>query len=177
MQQSLTQSCVNIAAGDPSNIGHFMNSVPVVEDMVAIIERHGEWREAVTEAFLRRAAIQPLTQHHVKIRQTHPGDVLREKRRWKGGQERLLYWSMAYGTIIGQLFAAVHPERVSRLLLDSVVNPSEYLLNTGHIGIEEPDDVFHRFFSYCSGAPTCPFRDEDEEKPSPPLRSIAFVSQ
>ena len=34
---------------------------------------------------------------------------------------------MSYGTLLGQTFAAMFPERVDRMLLDSVVNGPDYM--------------------------------------------------
>ncbi len=56
-----------------------------------------------------------------------------------------MYWGVSYGTIIGQLFAALHPERVSRLLLDGVVNPSEYLHKVDYAGITQSNDILTNF--------------------------------
>lgn len=43
--------------------------------------------------------------------------------RTAGGYERLVLYGTSYGTKVALLYAAAHPERVERLVLDSVVGP------------------------------------------------------
>jgi len=45
----LGKSC---AEADGQKLGHFANTTPVVQDVVAIIERHGEWREKQADQWL-----------------------------------------------------------------------------------------------------------------------------
>lgn len=40
------------------------------------------------------------------------------------GEERIGFWGFSYGTTIGFAYALEHPHRLSRLYLDSTVNPS-----------------------------------------------------
>ncbi|KAK7993390.1 spindle pole body-associated protein sad1 [Apiospora arundinis] len=154
-RQSLMQSCVNQGASDPNSIGHFMNSVPVVQDMINIIERHGEWRESALETFMEASRRHPALT--LQARQTIPLSFLQEKHKWRKGEEKLLYWGVSYGTVIGQLFASMHPHRVSRMLLDAVVDPSGYLNSPWNALIGDSDPIFDRFFYYCSIFEACPF--------------------
>ncbi|GAA4785896.1 alpha/beta hydrolase [Streptomyces ziwulingensis] len=41
------------------------------------------------------------------------------------GAERINYFGYSYGTYLGAVYARLHPERVRRLVLDSVVDPTE----------------------------------------------------
>ncbi|WP_190077186.1 alpha/beta hydrolase [Streptomyces daghestanicus] len=41
------------------------------------------------------------------------------------GAERISYFGYSYGTYLGAVYARLHPERVRRLVLDSVVDPDE----------------------------------------------------
>ena len=158
--QSLTQSCAKIAAKTPNSIGYHMNSVPLVKDIIAIIEHHGEWRESVTETYLQNLRERPAGE--LQLRQTDSDISLREKRKWRRGQESLMYWGVSYGTDIGQLFAALYPDRVSRLLLDAVDDPSGYFHSTFSTGMEQSDIIFEKFFAYCVSSSQCPFRHESE---------------
>ncbi|KAI4612841.1 hypothetical protein J4E80_006896 [Alternaria sp. BMP 0032] len=43
------------------------------------------------------------------------------------GEDGLLrYWGISYGTYLGQVLAAMFPDRVERMMLDGVLNPLEY---------------------------------------------------
>jgi pimeloyl-ACP methyl ester carboxylesterase len=49
----------------------------------------------------------------------------------KVGREKLLYHGVSYGTVLGQLFAHLHPDRVSRIVLDAVVDADVYWTANG----------------------------------------------
>ncbi|KAI4605006.1 hypothetical protein J4E83_010877 [Alternaria metachromatica] len=43
------------------------------------------------------------------------------------GEDGLLrYWGISYGTYLGQVLAAMFPDRIERMMLDGVLNPLEY---------------------------------------------------
>ncbi|KAK2765070.1 hypothetical protein FQN54_008769 [Arachnomyces sp. PD_36] len=74
------------------------------------------------------------------------------------GEDGLLhYWGMSYGTFLGATFAAMFPERVGRVLLDSVVNPHEYVDGTWMSCLEDVDKGFFALLSECVDSPDrCP---------------------
>jgi len=45
---------------------------------------------------------------------------------WKKGREMMQYWGLGYGTLLGFTFAAMHPERSSRVVLDGVLESEDY---------------------------------------------------
>ncbi|KJZ68544.1 hypothetical protein HIM_12061 [Hirsutella minnesotensis 3608] len=45
------------------------------------------------------------------------------------GQQNLVYWGTSYGTVLGQTYAALFPERCGRIVLDGVVNYFEWYKN------------------------------------------------
>jgi pimeloyl-ACP methyl ester carboxylesterase len=115
-QVSIAQSCT-WRMGDAENeglgIGRYLSTPSVVEDMVAIIEALGEWRET----------------EYIKSSNSHRSiakDDIPEEVRWKKGKEKLLYWGFSYGTLLGSTFAAMHPDRVGRVALDGVVDAEDY---------------------------------------------------
>lgn len=66
------------------------------------------------------------------------------------GQKDMVYWGFSYGTLLGQTYAGMYPERAQRVIIDGVVNQfnwysevveSESLADTQH--------VFEGFFSEC----------------------------
>ncbi|KAI0127051.1 hypothetical protein BJ170DRAFT_695433 [Xylariales sp. AK1849] len=103
--------------GDKPNIAHFANTAQVVEDMVAIVERHADWREKKAKRLLscREHAPDPVDRQ-----------AMFERTAWRRGNEKLSYWGFSYGTVLGQTFATMHPDRVHRLVLDGVVDAEDY---------------------------------------------------
>jgi hypothetical protein len=134
-----------------------MSTPNVVEDMVAITEALGEWREAEAEKLLAGTVVDT---------------AVREHTRWRKGEEKLLYWGFSYGTLLGATFAAMHPERVGRLVLDGVVDADDYyagmyyscqsllssLLLTNHFigewmtNLQDTDSIVDSFFEECYAA-------------------------
>lgn len=94
-------------------IGRYLNTPSVAEDMRAIIEAFGEWRE--------REAKQRSILENVQLTAE-----IQEATRWKCGEEKLLYLGSSYGTLLGATFAAMHPDKVGRMALDGVVNADDY---------------------------------------------------
>ena len=64
--------------GDNS-VGEFVNTPVVVEDMMAIVEALGEWREKAAKEQLRA---QPVSQQAAIL----------ERTKWRKGREKVLYW-------------------------------------------------------------------------------------
>jgi pimeloyl-ACP methyl ester carboxylesterase len=42
------------------------------------------------------------------------------------GEDKLNFWGISYGTILGLTLAGMFPDRMGRVVLDSVVNPYDY---------------------------------------------------
>ncbi|CAG8984166.1 hypothetical protein HYALB_00008168 [Hymenoscyphus albidus] len=63
--------------------------------------------------------------------------------------ELLNYWGFSYGTVVGQMFASMFPDRIGRVVLDGVVDADDWMsgniLRAGTL----TDDVFLAFFEYC----------------------------
>jgi pimeloyl-ACP methyl ester carboxylesterase len=114
-QVSLARSCAARADVDDeetAQFGRFISTPNVVEDMVAITEALGEWRETETQKLIE---IGYSVTEETKAR-----------RKWDKGNEKLLYWGFSYGTVLGATFAAMHPKRLGRLALDGVVDTDDY---------------------------------------------------
>lgn len=71
----------------------------------------------------------------------------------------LNYWGFSYGTMLGQTFASMFPERVGRMMLDGVVRPDTYLSGLDVLDVTFVDSIISTFFLYCSlaGSSICPF--------------------
>lgn len=73
--------------------------------------------------------------------------------------ELLNYWGFSYGTVIGQMFATLHPERVGLIVLDGVVDAQDYVSGHGLKALTHTDEAFSTFFTYCfvAGPKKCAF--------------------
>ncbi|KAJ5912957.1 Peptidase S33 tripeptidyl aminopeptidase-like C-terminal [Penicillium tannophilum] len=128
----------------------YVNTPLVARDMLTIVERHGEWRE--------REGLEAQEAHD----SCHGYDTTRsiaKRTEWHRGQEPLLYWGRSYGTLLGATFAALFPDRISRAVLDGVVNMDKYYEDRGPSVIIDADAIFDRFGLYCDavGPDECPF--------------------
>lgn len=109
-------------------VGMYMNTPVVVNDMVAIIEALGEWKE-------NKARSSTL----LKNCMTKERGAILERTKWRKGEEKLLYWGFSYGTLLGATFASMYPNRVGRLVLDGVVDAEDY-----YAGESSELPIFHR---------------------------------
>ncbi|KAM7184308.1 alpha/beta-hydrolase [Naviculisporaceae sp. PSN 640] len=75
------------------------------------------------------------------------------------GQEKMYYWGFSYGNLLGQTYAQMFPGRVSRLVLDGVVNLAEwYDAFFYEEAFTDTDRVFAGFVEECVKAhKACPF--------------------
>ncbi|KAH8646011.1 Alpha/Beta hydrolase protein [Tricladium varicosporioides] len=64
----------------------------------------------------------------------------------------LNFWGYSYGTIIGQTFASMYPDRVGRLVLDGVVDADDYNAGLNLKSLQDTDKAFSIFFEYCHAA-------------------------
>ncbi|TPR06696.1 hypothetical protein CAN33_0023865 [Aspergillus niger] len=76
------------------------------------------------------------------------------------GQQKMYYWGLSYGTTLGQTYAQMFPERVSRMVLDGVSNLDEwynsFLIEESLI---DTDKIFTGFIEECFKAgEVCPLR-------------------
>ncbi|KAH8655278.1 Alpha/Beta hydrolase protein [Xylariales sp. PMI_506] len=66
------------------------------------------------------------------------------------GQEDMVYWGFSYGTIIGQTYAALFPERSKRVIIDGVANMFEWYTKPFHPeSSTDSENVLHGFFDEC----------------------------
>lgn len=64
----------------------------------------------------------------------------------------LNFYAFSYGTVVGQTFASMFPERVGNAVLDGIVNPEKYQAGWFEDSINHLDGVLASFFIYCSKA-------------------------
>ena len=84
------------------DIFRYMGTPSVTHDMVAMLD-----------------GLQPPRREQFELRKrSHDDDV--------DDVPRMQYIGFSYGTILGNYFAALHPERVGRLVLDGVCDTNDY---------------------------------------------------
>ncbi|KAJ4351066.1 hypothetical protein N0V95_004170 [Ascochyta clinopodiicola] len=74
------------------------------------------------------------------------------------GEDQLQYWGISYGTVLGQTFAAMFPDRVKRLLLDSTVRFDDYHAGQWITVTRDTERALVNFFTECVnvGPELCP---------------------
>ncbi|KAJ1300403.1 hypothetical protein OPQ81_005222 [Rhizoctonia solani] len=69
------------------------------------------------------------------------------------GTQLINYWGISYGTILGNFFVNMFPERVGRVIIDGVVNPWDWAtkqpLQIGYSSVNSSDATFNAFASSC----------------------------
>lgn len=107
-----------------------MNTSPVVADMIEVIEQHGKWREqeAVRLIASERSKKYIFPGKEDGIASPTPGETeaIIERTKWLRGEEKLRYWGLSYGTVIGATFATMQPHRVERAIIDGVADAADY---------------------------------------------------
>ncbi|KAF9890541.1 hypothetical protein FE257_005946 [Aspergillus nanangensis] len=69
------------------------------------------------------------------------------------GDGLLRYWGLSYGTALGATVAAMFPDRIDRMILDSVVNPHQFYNYYDTEIWADADMVFSSFIKECLKAP------------------------
>jgi pimeloyl-ACP methyl ester carboxylesterase len=85
---------------------------------------------------------------------------LQAARNGKKAEEALVwYYGVSYGTVIGQTLAALYPDRVGRIIVDSNVNGRDHYAGVTATAVEDTDDGMLYFFNVCyeAGKKKCSF--------------------
>ncbi|KAJ7160667.1 Alpha/Beta hydrolase protein [Mycena crocata] len=77
----------------------------------------------------------------------------------KFGFEKLQYYGISYGTVIGATFAALFPDKVERIIIDGVVDTEAWINANLTIEATDTDKVLQTFFDGCvtAGPSQCEF--------------------
>ncbi|RDW59410.1 hypothetical protein BP6252_12497 [Coleophoma cylindrospora] len=143
--QALSRGCSEALMEeiDGERVAEHLNTIPVVEDMVHMIERHGQWRQKQALA---------MQDAYAQAYGTEMTKAMLDRTKWSKGKEMLYYWGFSYGTVIGTTFAAMHPERVARVVVDGVVDADDHYHGTKANNLWDADSILSQFFIYCSEA-------------------------
>ncbi|CAM1504994.1 Fc.00g106310.m01.CDS01 [Cosmosporella sp. VM-42] len=133
---------------DERGILRYLNTAQVAEDMLRIIEKEGEWRETEAKRLLSIS----------REIDTKDLDEVIQRTAYRPGQELIQYWGMSYGTLLGATFAAMHPERIGRMILDGVVDPADHYAGRWLTQLQDSDMIISKFCEYCflAGPDICP---------------------
>ncbi|KAL6299866.1 alpha/beta-hydrolase [Sparassis latifolia] len=88
----------------------------------------------------------------------------------KLGQEKLQYWGFSYGSVLGQYFAAMYPDKVGRLIIDGVMDGYNYRGDVpGEVwnsNLVDTEKVRTSFFTFChqAGPEKCPLYEPTVEE-------------
>jgi pimeloyl-ACP methyl ester carboxylesterase len=135
---ALGAACSRLTPG--TEILPYVNTHQVVEDMVEIIEKEGEWRAREARRLLKAGIgrSDEISQQQVL-----------EFTAYQPGSEKLQYWGMSYGTIIGSTFAAMHPDKVGRVIIDGVVDPEDHYAGAWMTQLQNSDQIITKLSEYC----------------------------
>ncbi|EGX97180.1 proteinase, putative [Cordyceps militaris CM01] len=139
-------------AGAPgAEIMGYMSTPSVARDMVHIVDKIDEQLKAeglsVEEEEEEEDGVEE-DRRELRKRGHHKKDV-----------PRLQYVGYSYGTILGNYFASLFPERVGRLILDGVVDAEDYSSGPGWVtSTIDADNITAHFYTGChaAGASVCP---------------------
>ncbi|KAJ7461340.1 hypothetical protein B0H11DRAFT_2056834 [Mycena galericulata] len=70
----------------------------------------------------------------------------------KFGFEKLKYYGISYGSVLGATFAALFPDKVERILIDGVLDADAWFNANLTIEATETDKVLQTFFDGCAAA-------------------------
>ncbi|KAF9040647.1 TAP-like protein-domain-containing protein [Panaeolus papilionaceus] len=68
------------------------------------------------------------------------------------GREKLQYWGLSYGTVLGATFAAMFPDKIERLVFDGVLDAEAYYAASRSKNFTTMDAAMEVFVSSCHAA-------------------------
>ena len=140
--KALSEGCSERIASSESvedKLAYHMNTSPVVADMVEVVERHGQWREKQALASIGQSSKRNAT-------------AVRERVKWQKGEEKLLYWGLSYGTVLGANFATMQPHRIERAIMDGVADAEDFARGEWLTNLQDTDQIVVKFGEYCDKA-------------------------
>lgn len=138
--EALGKSCLRADEEAGESMLRYLNTAQVVEDMVELVERLGEFRESEVERILTTTS---------RVMSAETRNLILQRTRWDKGHEKLKYWGLSYGTLLGQTFAAMHPSRVSRMVIDGVLDAADHYRGSWLANLQDSDKIITQFCQYC----------------------------
>lgn len=96
------------------------------------------------------------------------------------GQRDMIYWGFSYGTMLGQTYATLFPERSERVIIDGVGNNFDWyetLIDSEELA--DTENVLAGFFDECikAGEDDCPLASLAESKEELQAKVLDFADQ
>ncbi|MBM7489284.1 pimeloyl-ACP methyl ester carboxylesterase [Micromonospora luteifusca] len=104
-----------------------------------------------------RAQSGPLFDHIDSVSVARDTDAIRAAL----GERQLSFYEWSYGTLIGQAYAELYPDRVRALAMDSVMDHSQGVEGYFRSGAASNEALFHEFVTWCDRTPSCALHGRD----------------
>ncbi|MGC4868444.1 alpha/beta hydrolase [Micromonospora sp. DT53] len=104
-----------------------------------------------------RAQSGPLFDHLDSVSVARDTDAIRAAL----GERQLSFYQWSYGTLIGQSYAELFPDRVRALVMDSVMDHSQGVREYFRGGAASNEALFREFVTWCERSPGCALHGRD----------------
>ncbi|KAK1222191.1 hypothetical protein PQX77_014975 [Marasmius sp. AFHP31] len=90
------------------------------------------------------------------------------------GREKVQYWGLSYGSVLGYTFASMFPDKVERIVIDAIVDPEDYYRTQWLTGTQDTGKALRWFFESClkGGSESCAFYEDSVEAMESKLNDI-----
>ncbi|KAH9925565.1 alpha/beta-hydrolase [Fomitopsis serialis] len=81
------------------------------------------------------------------------------------GEERLKYWGFSYGSVLGQYYTAMYPDKVERVVIDGILDAYNYRTASWNSNVVDADAVWASLHTFChkAGSSKCPLYEDTVE--------------
>jgi pimeloyl-ACP methyl ester carboxylesterase len=83
------------------------------------------------------------------------------------GEQRISYYGVSYGTLIGQQYAELYPSRIRAMTLDSNMDHSLGPWSYQKTETVAAEESYSQFADWCARTPSCAIHDRDARAPTP----------
>ncbi|KAK1226883.1 hypothetical protein PQX77_010130 [Marasmius sp. AFHP31] len=90
------------------------------------------------------------------------------------GREKVQFWGLSYGSVLGYTFASMFPDKVERIVIDGIVDPEDYYRTQWFTATQDSDNTLRWFFESCleAGPESCAFHEDSVEAMGSKLNDI-----
>ncbi|VDC03757.1 unnamed protein product [Peniophora sp. CBMAI 1063] len=90
------------------------------------------------------------------------------------GRDKLSYYGVSYGTVLGATVASLYPDKIERMVLDGVADAQAYYAGNVTVNLLDTDKAVDVFFQACyeAGPELCAFYDSSAEQISANLDAL-----